>query len=211
MRIILASASPRRRELLSALIDDFEVIASEIEEPLIGDPVDNAERLALAKAQDVLDGNRDALVIGADTIVFDEDVSYGKPANEADVLAMWKALGGRLHNVVTAFAVLSEESARVDSDVAGVTLSDLDDEAVQAYASSGRPLDKAGAYAIQDEDVPTVKELAGCYCNVMGLPLYWLKQALEEAGVMCRDPAESRPICRGCESYPRLPNLDDER
>jgi septum formation protein len=63
MRIILASASPRRRELLSALIDDFEVIASEIEEPLIGDPVDNAERLALAKAQDVLDGNRDALVI----------------------------------------------------------------------------------------------------------------------------------------------------
>jgi septum formation protein len=211
MRIILASASPRRRELLSALIDDFEVIASEIAEPLVGDPVENAERLALAKAQDVLERNADALVIGADTIVFDREGSYGKPADQAEVLAMWKALRGRVHNVVTAFAVLSEESARVDSDVAGVKLSDLDDEAVRAYAATGRPLDKAGAYAIQDEDVPTVKELAGCYCNVMGLPLYWLKQALEEAGVMCRDPAESRPICRGCQSYPSLPNFDDER
>src|SRR5687767_12628067 len=164
MRIILASASPRRRELLSALIADFEVIASEIEEPLIGDPVENAERLALAKAQDVLGRNPDALVIGADTIVFDEEGSYGKPADEADV-----------------------------------TLSGVDDQAVRAYAAAGRPLDKSGANAIQDEDVPTVKELAGCYCNVMGLPLYWLKHALEEAGVMCGDPAESRPICRGCQ------------
>ena len=209
MRIILASASPRRRELLSALIDEFEVIASEIEEPLVGDPVDNAERLALAKAQDVRGRNPDALVIGADTIVFDQDVSFGKPANEADVLAMWKALGGRVHNVVTAFAVLTDESARVDSDVAGVTLTNLDDEAVRAYAASGRPLDKAGAYAIQDEDVPTVKELAGCYCNVMGLPLYWLREALQEAGVTCRDPAESRPICRGCQSHPDTANADN--
>lgn len=201
-RVILASASPRRRELLAALVDDFEVVVSDIEEPLVGEPVQNAEQLALAKAQDVLDRHPGALVIGADTIVFDAGRSYGKPADEADVLAMWKALGGRVHSVVTAFAVLSEESARVDSDVAGVRLSALDDESVRAYAASGRPLDKAGAYAIQDEDVPTVVELAGCYCNVMGLPLYWLREALQEVQVVCRDPADTFERCRGCGSRP---------
>ena len=202
MRIILASASPRRQELLSALIDDFEVIPSEIEEELSGEPVDNAELLSLLKAQDVLDRHPDALVIGADTIVFADDKSYGKPADEREVFDMWRELRGKTHQVVTAVFVLGPDFERLDSDVSTVQLRDLDDDTILAYAASGRPLDKAGAYAIQDEDVPTVAGFSGCYCSIMGLPLYWLKTALEAAGVPCRDPAERRPVCRDCGSHP---------
>lgn len=203
MRVILASASPRRQELLRSLIDEFEVIPSDLEEEFTGDPVDDAERLAMAKAFDVLQRFEDVLVIGCDTIVFAGQRSYGKPADEADVLRMWQELRGRLHNVVTAVCLLGSDGfERLASDVAGVVLNNLDDDRIAAYAASGRPLDKAGAYAIQDEDVPTVASLSGCYCSVMGLPLYWLKEALEEAGVACADPAASRPMCRECGSRP---------
>lgn len=202
MRVILASASPRRRELLSALIDEFEVVPSEIDEPLTGEPIDNAEQLAMDKAIDVFARHPDALVIASDTIVFRGERSYGKPADDADVLRMWSELRGRSHQVVTAVALLGPGFERLDSDVASVELTDLDDDTVRAYAASGRPRDKAGAYAIQDADLPAVARFEGCYCCVMGLPLYWLKDALEEAGVPCRDPAAVRPECRDCGSRP---------
>jgi septum formation protein len=178
------------------------VVPSTIEEELSGEPVENAEELAGLKTEDVFVRNSDALVIGADTIVFAGEKSYGKPADEQEVFDMWRELRGKAHQVVTAFMVRGPDYARLDSDVSTVQLRDLDDDTILQYAASGRPLDKAGAYAIQDDDVPTVGGLSGCYCSVMGLPLYWLKQALEEAGVTCNDPAATREICRDCGSRP---------
>ena len=198
MRVILASASPRRRELLQALVADFDVVASGVEEPWEDDPVANAENLARDKALDVLAKNTDAVVVGADTIVFDESRSYGKPGDAAEAEHMWRALRGRPHRVVTGFAVVSEGAVQVGSVVSEVELSDLSDSLIVEYVASGRPMDKAGAYAIQDEDVPTVRRLDGCYCSVMGLPLWSVKRSLEACRVTCSDPGERFSRCREC-------------
>jgi septum formation protein len=198
MRVILASASPRRRELLQALVADFEVVASGVEEPWEDDPVANAENLARDKALDVLAKNPGAVIIGADTIVFDESRSYGKPADAGEAEDMWRALRGRPHRVVTGFAVVADGVVQVGSVVSEVELSDLADTAIGDYVASGRPMDKAGAYAIQDEDVPTVRRLDGCYCAVMGLPLWGVKRALEGCGVRCADPVQRLSRCGEC-------------
>ena len=99
---------------------------------------------------------------------------------------MWQRLRGRMHTVATGIAIVSPSGERQITEVADVQLSSLTDTEIRAYISSGRPMDKAGAYAIQDEDVPTVAVLDGCYCSVMGLPLWTLKELLESAGVPCR-------------------------
>ena len=197
-RVILASGSPRRRELLAALVDTFEVVPSGVEEPLDAPPVENALRLARDKARDVLSRDRGAVVIGADTIVFLDGRSYEKPAGAADALRIWRELRGRTHGVVTGVAIVSAATESTGAIVSDVTLNDLSDEAVRAYVASGRPMDKAGAYAIQDEDVPTVTRLEGCYCNVMGLPLWTLRRLLERAGVAAREPSGMFERCGTC-------------
>ncbi len=199
-RVILASASPRRRELLAALIDDFEVVPADVPEPFTDDPVADAVGLALAKARRVATQFEDAAVIGADTIVFDENRSYGKPADEPDAIRMWRALGGREHKVVTGLAVIAQTGEFTAAPVSRVRLTDLDTAQIAAYVFSGRPMDKAGAYAIQDEDVPTVAELHGCYCSVMGLGLWTLKDLLAHAGLESRDPSATFARCaENCE------------
>jgi septum formation protein len=201
-RVILASASPRRRELLAALVEDFETVTSTVDEVLGADAVADAEALALAKAREVAARYPGAVVIGSDTIVTDGRRSYGKPEDAADALAMWRALRGMTHRVVTGVAIVGPEGKRVGHSVSDVELSALDDDAVQAYIDSGRPMDKAGAYAIQDADVPTVSRFEGCYCSVMGLPLWRLRAMLAAAGVSTRDPAASRPGCAACPERP---------
>ncbi len=197
-RVILASGSPRRRELLAALLEEFEVVVSGVEEPWEDDPVANASNLALDKARDVCRRNPQALVIGADTIVFEDGHSYGKPEDAADALTMWQALRGRTHSVVTGFALVSSSAESRGAVVSSVQLSDLSDEHARAYVASGRPIDKAGAYAIQDEDVPTVAKLDGCYCSVMGLPLWSVRRALEANSNPCADPAARFSRCGDC-------------
>ena len=201
-RVILASASPRRRELLAALVEDFETVTSTVDEVLGADAVADAEALATAKAREVAARYPGAVVIGPDTIVTDGRRSYGKPEDAADALAMWRALRGMTHRVVTGVAIVGPEGERVGHSVSDVELSALDDDAVQAYIDSGRPMDKAGAYAIQDADVPTVSRFEGCYCSVMGLPLWRLRAMLAAAGVSTRDPAASRPGCAACPERP---------
>jgi len=196
MTVILASASPRREELLRALIDDFEVVPSGVDEPWEDDPVANAVNLAVAKARDVHARRPGSVVIGADTIVFDGGRPYGKPADAEDALAMWRALRGRQHRVVTGLAVVSDDGEWTAATLSAVELANLDDEAVRAYVASGRPMDKAGAYAIQDEDVPTVARIEGCYCAVMGLGLWDLHRLLAAAGVATRQPSEAFARCR---------------
>lgn len=196
--VVLASASPRRRELLAVLIRGFEVVPAGIEEVLAGEPVGDASRLARAKALAVSEIRRDAVVIGSDTIVHDGDMSYGKPGSPAEAVAMLRRLRGREHMVVTGVALASDGQAAVSHSTARVRMSDLDDETIEAYAASGRPLDKAGAYAIQDEDVPTVASLEGCYCCVVGLPLWRLRAGLLRLGVPAREPGQTLSRCRAC-------------
>lgn len=203
--VILASASPRRKVLLAALIDDFELVAAGLDEPLGAEPVEDARTLALAKAVHAAGRFPAAVVIGADTIVFDDHNSYGKPLDAEDATAMWRVLRGRAHRVVTAFAVIGAGRQLLEASVSEVELANLDDPGIAAYVASGRPLDKAGAYAIQDEDVPTVARLVGCYCSVMGLPLWRMKAALESAGVTCREPDSTFDRCRACPESPKRP------
>ncbi|MBK6561250.1 Maf family protein [Candidatus Amarobacter glycogenicus] len=201
-RVILASASPRRRELLAALIDGFAVVPSDVDELLTGDGFVDAERLAFAKAQDIARKNPGAIVIGSDTVVFDEDRSFGKPADQIDAMDMWRHLRGRVHEVATSVALVGASGERQLTEVAEVELAALSDVEIHAYVASGRPMDKAGAYAIQDEDIPTVAALQGCYCAVMGLPLWITRGLLEDAGVPCRDPSVAFPRCAACPSRP---------
>lgn len=154
--------------------------------------------LASGKARVIASASPTSVVIGADTIVFDDLRSYGKPDSSEDAAEMLTALAGRSHRVVTAVSVVSGESEMAAANVSRVLLSNLDAEAIAAYVASGRPLDKAGSYAIQDEDVPTVAALDGCYCGVMGLPLWTLKRALEASGVTCSDPSSTISRCADC-------------
>jgi septum formation protein len=201
-RVVLASASPRRRELLGALLDHFEVAPSAVEETFGADPVADAESLALAKARDIATAHPGAVVIGSDTIVFDDERAYGKPEDADDALAMWRALRGRTHRVVTGVAVVAPGYEAAGHTISEVELANLDDAAIRAYVASGRPMDKAGGYAIQDTDAGTVTRLAGCYCSVMGLPLWQLRALLAGAGVSCREPHETRPECAACPGRP---------
>ena len=201
-RVILASASPRRRELLASLIDDFQVIPSDVEELLTGDGFVDAERLAFAKARDIADRHPGATVIGSDTVVFDEERSFGKPDDAVHAMDMWRLLRGRVHEVATSVAVVGPAGERQLTEVAEVELTALSDAQVHAYVASGRPMDKAGGYAIQDEDVPTVASLEGCYCADMGLPLWATKDLLEASGIACREPAATFPRCAECPSRP---------
>jgi len=197
-RLILASASPRRRELLAALVSDFDVVAADVDETLGDDARADAVRLAAAKAQVVAARFPGAVVVGSDTIVFDDERSFGKPADARDAVIMLGRLRGRTHRVVTAVAVAAGGPTATAASEAEVRLHNLDYGTIVRYVETGRPLDKAGSYAIQDEDVPTVQAIDGCYCCVVGLPLWRLRALLESAGVACHDPGATFPRCVSC-------------
>lgn len=196
--VVLASASPRRRELLQSLLDGFTVDPADIDERTTDDPRADARRLAREKASAVARRHPGAVVIGADTIVHDGERAYGKPGDAETATEMLRSLRGKTHLVVTGIAVVSASGAASEISASHVTLADLGDDAIAAYVAGGRPLDKAGAYAIQDEDVPTVTTLDGCYCSVMGLPLWRLRALLATAGVVAREPHHALPRCEGC-------------
>lgn len=196
--VVLASVSPRRRELLQALLDEVTVDPADLDERTTDDPRGDARRLAGEKASAVARRHPGAVVIGADTIVHDGEGAYGKPGDAETAVGMLRALRGKTHLVVTGIAVVSASGAASEVSASRVTLADLDDSAIATYVASGRPLDKAGAYAIQDEDVPTVTALDGCYCSVMGLPLWRLRALLATAGVVAREPHEALSRCEGC-------------
>lgn len=199
MRLILASASPRRRELLSAIVSAFDVRAADVDETFSGRPAEDAARLALAKAEAVSQLDPGALVLGSDTIVANERRAYGKPADAEEAAAMLRELSGRPHLVLTGVAVVTGGWAPlVAVSETVVEMAQLDDGRIAAYVASGRPLDKAGGYAIQDDDVPTVSAWHGCYCAVMGLPLWRARDLLQEFGVAAEEPHHRIPRCATC-------------
>ncbi len=186
MRLILASGSPRRRDLLARLCPPFEVVEPEIDESALGGrPERIARRLAAAKAGAVANARPDAIILAADTVVVHRGDLLGKPRDAAEAEATLRRLRGRVHRVVTAVAVLSPGHRRplVEHAVTRVTMRRYTDEEIAASIARGDPFDKAGAYAIQDERLAPVAAYGGCYCNVVGLPLWTAGGLLRRAGL----------------------------
>ena len=176
LRFILASASPRRRELLNRAGLDFAVRPSALEEVLRPgeSPEDFARRAATEKTLAVAaTAPRDALVLGADTVVVAGNEVLGKPADPADAARMLRALSGATHRVITGVCLVSApdrvEAARSETTL--VTFRRLDEEEIADYLASGEPFDKAGAYGIQGLASKFVTRIEGCYFNVVGLPV----------------------------------------
>ncbi len=187
-RIVLASSSPRRRELLGQAGVPFEVIVPGCDEtPVPGEtPRQMVERLALVKAVTVADQQRDALVIGADTTVFIDDKALGKPESVAEANSMLATIAGRTHEVWGGIALVCQERklSQVWSHVTQVTMAGMDSQMIARYVESGEPMDKAGAYAIQGLGLQFVEGVSGSYSNVVGLNISALMQRLKQIGAV---------------------------
>lgn len=185
--LILASASPRRRELLAQLGIAFEVVVPEVDErPFAGESATAlARRLARAKAEAVSAAHPDAMVLAADTVVTHAGQLYGKPDDAVDACRMLTELRGQHHMVITGVCVTPARSA-MQFEAATQTevwMRDYAATELAAYVATGAPLDKAGAYAIQDTAFRPVARIAGCYTNVVGLPLCTARELLAAAGL----------------------------
>jgi septum formation protein len=187
-RIILASASPRRSELLESAGIEFEVCPGDVaEEPLPGEtPVDHVLRLSRDKAYEVASRVEGRYFIGADTIVLCEGEIMGKPKDAADAERMLRRLSGIPHEVITGFAVFDREREGLicKTVTTKVYFKQLRDEEITAYIATGCPMDKAGAYAIQGGAAHMVVRIDGSYTNVVGLPLCEVVEALRRLGAI---------------------------
>jgi septum formation protein len=190
IRIILASGSPRRKELLSNLGYEFKVIAPDVDETPLSDerPNDHVTRLSLAKARAVATFNSDDLVIGADTTVVVDNTILGKPNSPDDAISMLKFLSGKAHTVYTGLSmiILKENIIRTDYDATKVIFNNLELNDIKNYVASGEPLDKAGAYGIQGMGSFLVHHYEGEFDTVIGFPTKLFKKMLEEV-VSCRN------------------------
>ncbi len=185
-QLILASSSPRRKELLEKIGLTFKVIPSKVDEKVIkGElPVEYVLRLAEEKVRDVVDRLSSAWVIGADTIVLLEKEILGKPFNSRQARQMLLKLSGKEHRVITGFSVFDTDSGKFTKDYVEtiVIFKHLTDNEIRGYVKSGEPLDKAGGYAIQGAGCFMVKEIKGSYTNVVGLPICELVEVLSRLG-----------------------------
>ncbi len=183
--IILASSSPRRKDLLKQIKLPFEIIPSDINEnisELTGTPAEKAEQLAYEKASDVANKVQKGLVLGADTIVVIDDEILGKPKDSEDAYNMLKKLSGQEHEVITGICLIDLDNniELIQHETTIVQFVELDDEKIRAYIKSGEVFDKAGSYAAQGVGAIFVKGIKGCYSNVVGLPLTRLSMMLEK-------------------------------
>lgn len=188
MELILASASPQRRELLSRLGLEFTVMAAQADETLLPglSPQEQVVRLSKIKAQavrDSLECRPGQVIISADTVVVLEERILGKPKDAAQAAQMLEALSGREHLVLTGVTVLSDAGLQHLCEETRVFFRPLTQTEITAYIHTGEPMDKAGAYGIQGYGALFVEKLIGDYYNVMGLPLCALGQMLRRAGI----------------------------
>lgn len=191
MSIILASSSPRRKEIMELAGLEFEIDTSDTDETIdrILSPSEYVEELSLRKAKAVANRHDNDIVIGADTIVSYQDQILGKPKDPDDAYAMLTMLSGKTHSVYTGVTIIFPvnggsrhiETFHVKTDV---TMYENDEKLLRAYADCGEPLDKAGAYAIQGKGAVLVKKIDGDYYNVMGLPIAELCRRLRITGGM---------------------------
>jgi len=185
--LILASASPRRQEFLQRLGLDFRVAPAHIDEtPETGEaPEAFVRRMALTKAQHIARQHPESVVLGADTVVVLAGTIFGKPQDREEAFTILKRLQGRTHQVMTGFAVVSRQQAIevIDAQTTQVAFDRFDDVVLRAYVDSGEPMDKAGAYGIQDRGAFLVRSITGSYSNVVGLPLNAVVQTLLRCGL----------------------------
>lgn len=183
MRIILASQSPRRRELLGELYSDFEIIPSDADEALDGgvEPSRAAELLAIRKGAAVAAREADALIISSDTLVALDGAILGKPRDEAEAARMLASLSGRGHLVHTGVAVHYRGRVYSGTDTTCVRFRTISDEEIKDYIKSGEPMDKAGAYGIQGEGGKFVEGYDGSFDTVVGLSLELTKKLIKAA------------------------------
>lgn len=185
--IILASASPRRQELLQQIGCRFRVVVSDAEE-LSGDGI-SPERLAVEnarrKAEDVAakEGG-DVPVLGADTVVAVDEMILGKPKDETDAVRMLRLLSGRQHFVFTGIALAYRGEVQEDVVKTAVWMDDLSDEEIAAYIATSEPMDKAGAYAVQGGAAKYIPRIDGSFSNVVGLPLHAVNELARKAGIV---------------------------
>jgi septum formation protein len=203
LRLVLASGSPRRRDLLAHVGIPFDVMISAVDEASVRAETPRALALKLAylKATDV--ATRlvpPACALGADTVVALDNEVFGKPTDRADAARMLRALRGRTHRVITAVAAaFAGGRCLVDAVETGVTMRDFTDEEMESYLDTGEPLDKAGAYAIQGEGGALIAGHEGCWCNVVGLPLIAALRLLQSDLDVSLYPI----TCR-CEPWPHV-------
>jgi septum formation protein len=185
VRIILASQSPRRRELLTLIGLAHDVMPADVDEGVLPNevPTAHAERLARAKAEAIAGREPRAVVIGSDTIVVLDGDILGKPRDHADAAAILRRLSGRTHTVHTAVAVARKGQVVSGVESVEVTFRPLSDEQIETYIATGEPMDKAGAYGIQGYGAVIVERVHGDYFAVMGLALGRLVALLEQVGV----------------------------
>lgn len=178
MKIILASKSPRRKELMDMLNLKYEVIVSDADENLENGLTieEQAKRLSYIKAKTVFDETTgDRIVIGSDTMVIKDGKIYGKPKDEEDAFRILKELNGTKHQVITGLAILVEKNGKydeyIDYDITEVYFKNMTDEEIKNWIATGKAMDKAGAYAIQGEFAVFIEKINGNYWTVVGLPI----------------------------------------
>lgn len=194
LRVVLASQSPRRRELLALIGIAHEVMPADIDESILDGetPVPHCERLARTKAATLAAQHPDAVVIGADTIVVVDGAILGKPRDATEAFDMLRRLSGRTHTVFTAVAVSLEGETHSDVVEVAVTFRALSDETITAYVATGEPMDKAGAYGIQGYGATIVERVDGDYFAVMGLPVGRMVELMQELRLTYRFGPVSR-------------------
>lgn len=186
MKVILASKSPRRVEILEKIVKEFEVVQSNFDENTIdfkGDVEKYVKDLSRNKAIEVSKRlNEPSIVIAADTVVFQNGKVLEKPKNEEDAFSMLSSLSGNTHKVYSGICLINtyDDTVVTDCDCTEVKFSELNPRQIRNYINSGEPMDKAGAYGIQGLGGAFVERIEGCYYNVMGLPLNKLYKALED-------------------------------
>jgi len=209
-QLILASESPRRQDILSAMGIAFKVMPPAAEEtlPSNGDPLSVALKRAVQKARTVTANVKDGAIIAADTIVVDGDDILGKPASEEMAHQFLRCLRGKQHRVITAVALIDAASGEelTGYRTSRVSMREYSDEEIAAYIASGSPWDKAGAYAIQDTQFRPVERVKGCYLNVVGLPVCTLLRLMYQMGIYPTiDPNWTPPgNCPDCSRWASL-------
>jgi septum formation protein len=189
MRIILASKSPRRKEILENIGINFEVMESNIDESVADkeEPASAVKRLAYMKAYNISQNTeKNTIIIGADTVVAVGHMILGKPSNEAEAYGMLKKLSNGWHNVYTGICLMdaSSEKSIIDYECTSVKFRELADDDINAYIKTGEPNDKAGGYAIQGLGSLFIEKIEGCYFNVVGLPIFKLNELfIKEFGI----------------------------
>jgi septum formation protein len=184
-QIILASKSPRRKQILQQVGLEFTIAVSDFDETQIKfkTPEDLVEKLSFEKAKVIAVKNPNAIIIGADTTVIYKNEIIGKPTSKQDAIRILKLLSGNIHEVVTGFTVISGNKSITKHVTSKVKFKKLSEAEIKAYVLTGEPMDKAGGYGIQDKGGLFVEDIQGDYFNVVGLPIFAVSEVLKQFGV----------------------------